>query len=201
MTDEKDKPQELATEELNRMLAAKERVKHKFPRELTVDGKTYKVRQISKKVRERIHTLELEAYALSGKQQEAMPVRKAKKIQRRLDRLHAKTAAYYLLGNRALFVPFLFALTWRRIMLRTEEHSSQINNAAVNDEELGFSSANWDITKLQLALSMRPIGEGVRQTLKRWESASQQVDADATKKKEEDSKSGASSPKPPKTKR
>lgn len=201
MTDEKDKPQELTTDELNRMLAAKERVKHGFPRELTVDGKSYKVRQISKKVRERIHTLELEAYALSGKQQEAMPVRKARKIQRKLDRLHAKTAAYYLLGNRALFVPFLFALTWRRIMFRTEEHSSQINNAAVNDEELGFSSANWDITKLQLALSMRPIGEGVRQTLKRWESASQQVEEDATKKKEEDSKSGASSPKRATTKR
>lgn len=201
MSEDKEKPQELTDEELDRMVAAKEHIKHGFPRVIAVGGKTYTVRQVSKKVRERIHTLELEAYALSGKQKEAMPLRKAKMIQRKLDTLHAKTAAYYLLNNKALFVPFLFALTWRRLMLCYEEHTFQINNAAVNDEEVGFSSANWDITKLQLALSMRPIGDGVRQTLKRWESATEQAAEDATKKNQEDSKSAASSSKRPITRR
>lgn len=183
------------------MLAAKEHIRQGLPRVISVDGNTYRVKQISKGVRARIHALELETYQLSGKQEEAMPLRKAKKIQRKLDRLHAKTAAYYLLGNKAVWMPWLYALTWRKLMRRSEEHTFQINNAAVNDEEVGFSSANWDITKLQLALSMRPIGDGVRQTLKRWESASQQVEEDATKKKEEDSRSAASSPKRPTTKR
>ena len=188
MVEETTKPHPLSDEELNRMLAAKEFIKQGLPRVISVDGKTYTVKQISKKVRAKIHTLELEAYQLSGQQKEAMPLRKAKKIQHKLDTLHAKTAAYYLLNNKAIFMPCLFALTWRRLMMRSEEHTLQINNAAVNDEEVGFSSANWDITKLQLALSMRPIGDGVRQTLKRWESAVEQADEDASPKKEEDSK-------------
>lgn len=188
MEEDKEKPQELTQEELDRMVAAKEHIKHKFPRVIAVGGKTYKVRQIGQAVRARIHSLELEAYALSGRQKEAMPLRKAKKIQRKLDRLHAKTAAYYLLGNRALFVPGLFALTWRHLMLRYVEHTATINNAALNDEEVGFSFANWENTKHQLALSMKPIGDGVRQTLERWRAAEAQAAEDVTKKKEEGSK-------------
>ena len=190
-----EKLQPLTDEEIDRMTAAKEHIRQGFPRVISVGDKAYTVKQVSKGVRARIHTLELEAYQLSGKQKESMPLRKAKKIQRKLDTLHAKTAAYYLLGNKAVWMPWLFAITWRKLMMRSEEHSAQINNAAVNDEEVGFSSANWDITKLQLALSMRPIGDGVRQTLKRWESASEQTDEDVTKKKEGDSKSAASLPK------
>lgn len=188
MAEETTKPQPLSDEELNRMLAAKEFITQGWPRVISVGGKIYTVKQISKKVRKKIHTLELEAYQLSGKQKESMPLKKAKKIQDKLDTLHAKTAAYYLLSNKAIWMPFIFALTWRRLMMRSEEHSYQINNAAINDEEVGFSSANWDITKLQLALSMRPVGDGVRQTLKRWESAEEQADEDASPKKEEDSK-------------
>lgn len=188
MTDDKGKPKEPTKKELDRLIAAKERIKHGFPREIEVDGHAYKVRQVSKKVRERIHTLEIEAYMLSGKQSEPMSAHKAKRMQRKLDRLHAKTAAYYLLGNRAMFVPGLFRLTWRRLMLRPEEHTAQINSAAINDEEINFSLANWENTKHQLALSMKPIGDGVRQTLERWRAAEAQVLEDATKKEAEDSK-------------
>ena len=170
------------------MVAAKERIRRKFPRIIEVEGRTYKVRQISRGIRERIHSLEIEAYALSGRQSEPMPVRKAKKIQRKLDRLHAKTAAYYLLGNRAVTMPWLFWLTWRRLMTRTEEHAASINSAAVNDEEINFSLANWENTKRQLALSMKPIGDGVRQTLERWRAAEAQALEDATRKKPEDSR-------------
>lgn len=185
MTEDKEKPQELTDEELDRMVAAKEHIKHGFPRVITVAGKTYTVKQIGKWIRMRIHTLELEAYTLSGKQKEAMPLRTAKKIQRKLDTLHAKTAAYYLLGNKALYIPFLFALKWRSLMLRYEEHTATINNAALNDEEVGFSLANWENTKRQLALSMKPIGEGVRETLKRWRAAEAQAAEDATPEKED----------------
>lgn len=189
---EEGKPKELTPEQVEEMLRAKERVMQGWPRMVETGGHTYKVRQVPKGIRARIHRLEIEAFALSGEQKGEMSARRAKRIQRKLDRLHAKTAAYYLLGLRAL-VPGLFWLTWRRLMWRTEKEIAMINNAAVNDEEINFSSANWDITELQLALSMRPIGEGVRKTLKRWESASHQVKEDATKKKEEEPKSGASS--------
>lgn len=188
MSEHNERPQDLTDEELNRMVAAKEHIKHSFPRIICVGDKVYSVKQVSKKVRERIHSLELEAYVLSGKQKEAMPLKRAKKIQRKLDTLHAKTAAYYLLGNRALFVPLLFAVTWRKLMLRSEEHTLQINNAALNDEEVGFSLANWENTKHQLALSMKPIGDGVRDMLKRWRASEAQVAEDAMKKKEGDSK-------------
>lgn len=186
MAEEKFQP--LTDEEIDRMTAAKEHIRQGFPRVISVGGKVYTVRQVSKGVRARIHTLELEAYALSGKQKEAMPLRKAKKIQRKLDTLHAKTAAYYLLGNKAVWMPWLFSLTWRRLMMRYEEHTATINNTALNDEEVGFSLANWENTKHQLALSMKPIGDGVRQTLKRWEAAEAQLMEDATKKKAADSK-------------
>lgn len=202
MAEEKEhSPKEFTDEELDRVVAAKEHIKHGFPRVIAVGGKIYTVRQVSKAVRARIHAFELEAYALSGKQKEAMPLKEAKKIQRKLDTLHAKTAAYYLLGNKALFVPFLFALTWRRLMLRYEEHTATINNVALNDEEVGFSLANWENTKQQLALSMKPIGDGVRDTLKRWRAAEKQVAEDATKKKEEGSKSKVSSPRRPTTRK
>lgn len=71
---------------------------------------------------------------------------------------------------------------------RYEEHTATINNTALNDEEVVFSLANWENTKHQLALSMKPIGDGVRQTLKRWEAAEAQLLEDATKKKAEGSK-------------
>lgn len=35
-------------------------------------------------------------------------------------------------------MPRLFAITWRKLMMRSEEHSAHINNAAVNDEEVLF---------------------------------------------------------------
>lgn len=172
----------MSAEERARLVAAKEHVRRQLPRVVSAGGRLYAVRQVSKAVRARINALELEAFALSGRQKEPMPLKKAKAIQRKLDVLHAKTAAYYLLGNRALFFPPAFAFTWRRLMLRPEEVIAAINDAAVNDEEVGFYLANWENTKRQLALSMRPIGQGVELMLQRWEAAASQASRDATAK-------------------
>lgn len=201
MTEEdKDKPAELSIDEMKAMLQSKEEIMRQLPRRIAVGGSIYRVKQVSKWIEARIHRLELEAYALSGTQKDAMPLKKAQRISRKLDRLHAKTAAYYLLGNCALFVPFAFWLTWRWLMLRDEEHCAMINDAGAGNKNINFSSANWDITKLRLALSMKPVGDGVRHTLKRWESAEQQA-MDDIQKKAEESKSAASSPKAPTTKK
>lgn len=198
---ETDKPKELSFEEMEQMLQTQERIKQRFPREIDINGRKYKVRQIPKGIRKRIHALEAEAFALSERQKETMGVRKAKRIQRKLDTLHVKTAAYYLLGGKAMWIPGLHWFTWHWLMFRTEEEILMINDAAINDDEINFSSANWKITELQLALSMRPIGDGVRETLRRWESASQQVKEDVTQKKEGEGKSEASSEKARKTRR
>ena len=197
---DKDRPKELSEETLKAMTEARLRIAEKWPREVTVDGERYAVKQISKAVRRRIHHLELEAFLLSGKQKEAQTLKEAKRISDTLDRLHAKTAAYYIMGNTALWNRLAFALKWRSLMRRTEETTAQINAAAINQDEINFSLANWQNTEQQLALSMKPVGEGVRQTLKRWEAAQEQIREDATKKKEEASGSGASSGKTRRTK-
>ncbi len=178
-------PRELTAEEIAKMAQIEEEILQAYPRRMVVDGVKYSVKQISKMVRARIRSLEIDAYFLSGKQKTATSAKQAKKIQRKLDVLHAKTAAYYLLNNKAIFMPWLFYWTWKKLMLRGEEHTAQINNAGVNRQEINFCSANWGVTELQLALSMKPIGDSVNQTLKRMESASQQVKEDATKKEEE----------------
>lgn len=185
---EDEKPKKFTQDELDIMNAVKEKITGKHPYRILVGSTVYNVKQVSKAVASKIHALELEAYALSGKQKEALPLKKALRITRKLDRLHAKTAAYYLLGNKAIFMPWLFWLTWKRMMLRGEEHCFRINEAGGWNQEINFSSANWDISKLRLAHSMRPVGDGVRQMLKRWEAAEQQSEEDATKKKAEDSK-------------
>lgn len=182
---EKDAPQELTEEQMLEMLTAKQSILDRLPTTISVEGKKYKVKQISKGIGARISQLELEAYALSGKQQNEMPLRKAKRIQKKLDRLHAKTAAYYLLGNKAALMPWLYWWTWRKLMMRDEEHCARINDTGAVNKNINFSFANWNITKHRLALSMNPIGEGVREMLKRKESASQQVDKDATEEKED----------------
>lgn len=202
MKDKDTKPLDsLTDEELFAMMQAKKQIQEQWPKKINVNNQTYSVKQISKAVRRRIHHLELEAYLLSGKQKEAQSLKEAKKISDKLDRLHAKTAAYYLLNNKAIFMPWRFSITWRRIMMQPEEVSAQINMQAINQVEINFSLANWQNTEQQLALSMKPIGDGVKMTLKRMESGLQQVEEDATKKKEEDNQSTASSKKPRKTKK
>lgn len=201
MNEADNRPKELSEEDLRRILEAQQSIEERWPREVEINGKKYKVLQISKAVRRRIHHLELEAFLLSGRQKDAQTLKSAKKISDKLDKLHAKTAAYYLLGNKAIWIKPLFWLTWRKIMRQPEEVISQINAAAINQTEINFSLANWQITEQQLALSMKPIGESVKQTLKRWESGLQQVEEDATKKKAEDNTSAPSHSKRPRMKR
>jgi hypothetical protein len=188
MAEEEKDPQELTDEELDALLSTKQQIIQRLPTVISVGKRTYKVKQVSKWIATRIHSLELEAYSLSGKQKEPMKLKQAQAIAHKLDTLHAKTAAYYLLNNKALFIPGLFWLTWRRLMLQDEEDCYRINEAGGWNKEINFSLANWEISKSRLAYSMKPVGDGVRQTLKRWAIAEQQAEEDATKKSEADNK-------------
>lgn len=146
---------------------------------VTVGRRRYHVRQVAQAVKERIVLLEQEAQILEAKGKQGVPQKEARRITKKLYSLHSKKAAYFLLGNWALFVPGLWWLKWHILQLRGNETTFRINEAGVVSADLGFSKANWDISKQERELYMRPVGEVARQQLERLESVMNMLDADA----------------------
>ena len=111
--------------------------------------------------------------------------KEAKKITKKLYSLHSKKAAYYLLGNWAIFLKPLWAIKWRILQLRGNEVTFRIIGAGAISEDMGFSKANWDISKQERELYMRPVGEVAKQQLERLESVMNMLETDALGIKEE----------------
>jgi len=155
------------------------------PCTVVVGRRKYKVRQVAQAVKEKIALLEQEAQVLEAKGKQGVSQKEAKKITRKLFSLHSKKAAYYLLGNWALFVPGLWWLKWHILQLRGNETTFRINEAGVVSADLGFSKANWDISKQERELYMRPVGDAAKQTLERLESVMNMLEEDALGIKEE----------------
>lgn len=153
---------------------------------IRVGKRRYKVRQVAQAVKERIAILELEAQILEAKGKQGVSEKEGKRITKKLYSLHAKKAAYYLLGNWALFVPGLFSLRWHLLKLRGNETTFKIIEAGVVSADLGFFKANWDISKQERELYMRPVGEVAKQQLERLESVMNMLETDALGIKEED---------------
>lgn len=145
----------------------------------------YKVRQVAQKVKEKIALLELEGQVLEAMGKQGVAEKEGRKITKKLYSLHSKKAAYYLLGNWALFVPGLWAIKWRILQLRGNETTFRINEAGVVSADLGFFKANWDISKQERELYMRPVGEVAKQQLERLESVINMLETDALGIKEE----------------
>ena len=156
---------------LEEMLAGEQEVQRGAPCSVVVQGRAYKVKQISNTVRRKISDLEKEVLILEKESKNEMTLKRAQKIDRKIRTLHSKTAAYYLLGNLALFVPFLWAIKWRLLDLKDSEVTFTINAMGANNKGVDFFLANWQITKAQLALSMRLVGDGIKQYQERMESA------------------------------
>ena len=156
---------------LEEMVQGEHEVRRGAPCEVYVQGKAYKVKQISNTVRRKIADLEKEVLLLEKESQTEITLKRAKKIDKKIRTLHSKTAAYYLLGNWSLFVPFLWAIKWRVLDLKDSEVTFSINAMGANNRGVDFFLANWQITKAQLALSMKLVGEGIKQYLERMESA------------------------------
>lgn len=153
------------------MLAGEQEVQRGAPCSVIVRGRVYRVKQISNTVRRKISDLEKEVLLLEKETKNEITLKRAKKIDRKIRTLHSKTAAYYLLGNLALFVPFLWAIKWRLLDLKDSEVTFTINAMGANNKGVDFFLANWQITKAQLALSMRLVGDGIKQYQERMESA------------------------------
>ena len=170
------------TEELS---AGAVKVQSGQPTIVEVQGKIYKVRQISQKVELKIRNLEKEVLLLEREAKEEITLKKAKAIDKKMYTLHSKMAAYYLLGNWALYIPFLWALTWRWLFRKTNEVTFAINNVGSNNEDVNFFFANWQITKARLALSTMLVGNGIKQWQERMESSENMLAEDALPKKED----------------
>lgn len=167
--------------ETKELVGKSQEIMHRAPCFVSAGSKVYKVRQISNTVRTRISDLEKEAYIIEERcKDKTLPLREARRYDRKMRTLHSKTAAYYLLNNKALFIPFLWAVTWRILDARDSEHTFRINEAGMNNRGLDFFLANWQITKAQLALSTRLVGDGVEQYQERMESVENMLDADAS---------------------
>lgn len=156
---------------LEEMLDGEQLVQRGAPCSIAVQGRTYKIKQISNTVRRKISDLEKEVLVLEKESKTEITLKRAKRIDKKIRTLHSKTAAYYLLGNWALFVPFLWAIMWRLLDLKDSEVTFTINAMGANNKGVDFFLANWQITKAQLALSMRLVGEGIKQYQERMESA------------------------------
>ena len=144
------------------------------------------MRQIAQAVRQRIALLEVEAQILEAKGKDGVGEKEGKQITRKLYSLHSKKAAYYLLGNWALFVPGLWAIKWRLLQLRGNETTEKINEAGLVSADLGFFKANWDISKQERELYMRPVGEVAKQAQERLESVINMLETDALGIKKDD---------------
>ena len=151
-----------------------------------VGRRKYRVKQVAQKVKSKIQDLEIEAQYLEAKGKQGVSLREGKRISRKLNALHSKKAAYYLLGNWALFIPGLWWLQWNLLQLRGNETTFRINEAGLVNGDLGFSKANWDISKQERELYMRPVGEVAKEALERLESVINMLDQDALGIKEED---------------
>lgn len=167
------------------MLRGSEEIRKATPQIIEVKGKKYKVRQVSMKARCKIKNLEIEALMLEREAKDEITMKRAKQINKKLYSLHSKTAAYYLLGNLAFIVPFLWSLTWRWLNHKTSEVTFEINKAGTNNADVDFFLANWQITKVQLALFTRLVGEGIKQYQERMESVENMLVEDALPKKQD----------------
>ena len=155
------------------------------PCTIQVGRRKYKVRQVAQAVKQRIVLLEQEAQVLEAKGKQGTSQKEARRLTKKLYSLHSKKAAYYLLGNWALFIPGLWWLKWNILQLRGNETTYKINEAGVVSADLGFSKANWDISRQERELYMRPVGEAAKQSLERLETALNMLEKDALGIKEE----------------
>ena len=155
------------------------------PYVIFVSNRRYKVRQIAQAVKERIVLLEQEGQVLEVRGKQGVSQREAKKITKKLYSLHSKKAAYYLLGNWAIFFPFVWWIKWHILQLRGDETTFRINEAGIANGDLGFCKANWDTSRQARELYMRPVGEVAKQAQERLESVINMLETDALGIKEE----------------
>lgn len=162
---------------------------------VTIDGKTWHIRPTSQAQNQKMADMDFDVMYWQRQLKEAQDAKTAKRLNAKIRKAYAKKAAHKVLGMWLRWVPFLYAIMWRRIYNSSEAVSATINATEAIGENKVFYLANLGSSKQALVLSMNQVGEAIEQRTKRGESAESMVEKDALPKKE-DSKSGASSKAP-----
>lgn len=159
---------------------------------VTIDGKDWHIRPTSQAQNQIMADMDFDVMYWQRQLKEAQDAKTAKRLNAKIRKAYAKKAAHKVLGMWLRWVPFLYAIMWRRIYNSSEAVSATINATEAIGENKVFYLANLGSSKQALVLSMNQVGEGIEQRTKRGESAESMVKKDALPKKE-DSKSEASS--------
>lgn len=159
---------------------------------VTIDGKTWHIRPTSQAQNQIMADMDFDVMYWQRQLKEAQTAKRAKRLNAKIRKAYAKKAAHKVLGMWLRWVPFLYAIMWRRIYNSSEAVSATINATEAIGENKVFYLANLGSSKQALVLSTNQVGEAIEQRTKRGESAESMVKKDALPKKE-DSKSGASS--------
>lgn len=162
---------------------------------VTIDGKTWHIRPTSQAQNQKMADMDFDVMYWQRQLKEAQDAKTAKRLNAKIRKAYAKKAAHKVLGMWLRWVPFLYAIMWRRIYNSSEAVSATINATEAIGENKVFYLANLGSSKQALVLSMNQVGEAIEQRTKRGESAESMVEKDALPKKE-DNKSGASSKAP-----
>lgn len=165
-----------------------------------IDGKTWHIRPTSQAQNQKMADMDFDVMYWQRQLKEAQTAKRAKRLNAKIRKAYAKKAAHKVLGMWLRWVPFLYAIMWRRIYNSSEAVSATINATEAIGENKVFYLANLGSSKQALVLSTDQVGEAIEQRIKRGESAESMVKKDALPKKE-DSKSGASSNAPRTTRR
>lgn len=150
---------------------------------LVIDGKTWRVRTTSQAQNSIMLGLDYDVLHLQNDLKEAKTAKEAKKINTKIRKAYAKKAAHKVLGLRLRWIPFLYAVTWRRIYHSSEAVSATINATEAIGENKVFYLANLGSSKQALVLSTNQVGKAIEQRTKRGESAESMVVEDGLPKK------------------
>lgn len=152
---------------------------------LAINGKVWRLRRMS--------TLQIEKSARwdncirewQNKQKTAATAKEFNRLASKIQKAYAKKAAHKVLGMWLYLIPFMFALTWRRLYHSDGKVIPTINATEAFAESKVFYLANLGSSKQALALSMNNVGDANAQRTKRMESAESMVRKDALPKKED----------------
>lgn len=159
---------------------------------ITIDNKKWKLRATSQRQNALMLNLDYDVMYWQEQIKTCQTAKKAKQYNTKIRKAYAKKAAHKVLGKKLWLIPFVFALTWRRIYNCSEKVSATINATEILGENKVFYLANLGSSKQALALSMNRVGESIKQRIQRGESAENMAEQDASPKKE-DNKSKAPS--------
>lgn len=167
---------------------------------VTIDGTTWHIRPTSGAQNQIMSDMDFDVMYWQRQLKEAQDAKTAKRLNAKIRKAYAKKAAHKVLGMWLRWVPFLYAIMWRRIYNSSEAVSATINATEAIGENKVFYLANLGSSKQALVLSMNQVGEAIEQRTKRGESAESMVKKDALPKKE-DSRSEVPSKAPRTTRR